>query len=124
MKRTTPALLLSTSSFRVVLSPSLVSTSPPKPSRLMVSPLAALTFLSEPLAATGFSFSTGSSTGFSGAALAGFPLTALLTFSVAFATLEEAFLGAGAGAGSGALRLRSSTGIASGGWVGGAGGSD
>ena len=65
----------------MVLAPSLVSTSPPKPSSVMVSPTTGLAGLDEPL-------------GFSD--LAGFSLTASLTLVAALAVLG-CFLGAGAG---------------------------
>ena len=88
VKRTTPDLLSSISFFNVTISPSLVSTSPPKPSTVIVSPAA--TFL---------------------------PLAAELLVEESFFLLEVEdltelafFTGGGGGAVSaGALRLRSST---------------
>lgn len=90
-------MLSSTSAFRVVFLPSLVSISPPKPSRAMTSPTTGLGALEvEPLASSNLAF---------------LPLTASLTLAAALATLEV-FLGGGGGAASGALRFRSSTGMA------------
>ena len=91
VKRTTPALLASTSFCNVVFSPSLVSISPPKPARVILLPEA--TELAE---GAPFAGSAGLST-----------VTSLTLAAAAFA---GAFLGGGAGAASaGALRLRNST---------------
>ncbi len=99
---TTPDLLSSTSFFSVVLSPSLVSTSPPKSSRLTTSPTATCLAL---LAGTGEAAAAAGS--FLGAA-------AFLGATAVLGAAAVAFLGRGAGAGSGALRLRSVGGIATG----------
>lgn len=106
MNSTTPALLSSTSALRVVLTPSLVSISPPKPSRLIVSPTAGLAASDEPLVVLATTAAT-------------FSLTASLTLVAALAGLVAGlavlvvFLRAGgAGGGAGAsLRLRSSIGM-------------
>ena len=49
VKSTTPVLLSSTNFFKVTFSPSLVSTSPPKPSRTIESPVDTLMTGAEPL---------------------------------------------------------------------------
>lgn len=90
MNNTTPVLLSSMRFFSVVFSPSLVSISPPKPSRVMKSATATLVPEEEPFAVECF---------FSGA--------------VAFALDAEELLffngGGAAGSAGGALRLRNST---------------
>lgn len=91
MNRTTPPLLSSTSCFRVVFKPSLVSISPPNPSRVMVSPTEALVAL---------------------LVLVAFGLTASLTFAITFATGPFFFAGGAAtGSEAGALRFLNSGGI-------------
>lgn len=99
VKITTPDLLSSTRAFRVVLLPSWVSISPPKPSRATTSPTTGFAGLDEPLASAAL------------AAFADLPFTVSLTLAATFETLV-CFLVGGSGAGAGALRLRSSTGMA------------
>ena len=110
VKTTTPALLSSTRALRLVLTPSLVSTSPPKPSSEMMSPTWGLPVTGKPLVAGASAGAAGAS---AGAALGGRPrgLTASLTFAATLATLDCFFAAGGSGGGAGALRLRSSTGI-------------
>lgn len=108
MNRTTPLPLSSSSFFNVVVSPSLVWISPPKPSRSMTWPTA--TFLLDGAAAGGGEAAAAAgAAGFSSSFLAagsGFLDLAGLPGLVAFFAA-----GAGAGGGCGALRLRSSTGM-------------
>lgn len=91
VNRTTPDLLSSTSFFNVVLSPSLVSTSPPKLSKEMVSPT--VTALEAEVAP-----------------LVLLPVIASLALSTALVTGLDFFLdGGGAGGSAAGLRLRNST---------------
>ena len=110
VKSTTPALLSSTRALRLDFTPSLVSTSPPKPSSEMMSPTWGLPVTGKPLVAGASAGAAGAS---AGAALGGRPrgLTASLTFAATLATLDCFFAAGGSGGGAGALRLRSSTGI-------------
>ena len=90
VNKTTPFLLSSTNFINVVFSPSFVSTSPPKPARVMVSPTATLAFVDDPL-----------DTGL---------LSVIVDLALEAVDLTElAFFIGGGGALSEALRLRSST---------------
>lgn len=95
---TTPDSLSSNRSFKVVMSPSFVSISPPNPSNLILSPTIGIELL-EGVVSAASSFLTGSFLGFATGA-DGFALVVLVFFS-------------GAGGGAGALRFLSSITISS-----------
>lgn len=115
MKITTPSVLSSTSFLSDVLLPSLVSTSPPKPSSSSVWPtsgLPAVALLEAPLVALAAVSSTLFTVSWTVAAAVS---TASATTSLALVALVTLVLGPGfffeafSGAGGGVLRLRSST---------------
>lgn len=114
VKSTMPALLSATSLARVVFSPSLVSISPPNPSRVMLSPTFGAPAFEVWAVAAGAAGSTGVSSGAAAVVSSGSALVASSLVGFAFDLEGARFFGAGAGAAGAGLFL-SSTMVAIGG---------